>query len=295
MASHPYLKKVRQLFSRLLCSFGVDPSLSMMIITFWMFVQDNSSLDLFECTNEFNHHDIVGMITFVKKYLHVLVRLESSALNTSSLSHKEVVDGIDFYLNNVCFEAVGDILDDFEIQELIYQYAQDHDESLREEIQRRMGTVTNSAESSSQAHNTQGQGTSAHNLESIREEENFSSPTYHLVETFDALSITKIEDELKHQQDIIPKEQRTLLVIFSDGYPLTGDELNDFFSRYGMVQEIVIKEPPLRLYPVCALITYHSPYPLLIVLNEERRVHLIINRKDVWVQRYVEDEVPTSP
>nr|CAB3453071.1 unnamed protein product [Digitaria exilis] len=177
-----------------------------------------------------------------------------------------------------------------------------------------MGTVTNSAESSSQAHNTQVQGTSAHNLESIREEENLSAPTYHLVETFDALSVTKIADELKHQQDIIPKEQRTLLVNFSDGYPLTGDELNDFFSsetinmnqiiflaqcRYGMVQEIVIKEPPLRLYPVCALITYHSPYPLRIVLSivlsEEKRVHLIINRKDVWVQRYVEDEVPISP
>nr|CAB3446323.1 unnamed protein product [Digitaria exilis] len=158
-----------------------------------------------------------------------------------------------------------------------------------------MDIVTNSAESSSQAQNTQGQGTSAHDLESIREETNLSAPTYHLVETFDASSITEITNELKHRQDIIPKEQRTLLVIFSDGYPLTGDELNDFFNRYGAVEEIVIKEPPLRLYPVCALIIYHSPHPLLIVLNEEKRVHLIINRKDVWVQRYVKDEMPTSP
>ncbi|KAF8676655.1 hypothetical protein HU200_046890 [Digitaria exilis] len=267
----------------------------MMIIAFWMFVQENSSLDFFECINEFNHHDISGMITFVRKYIRVLVCLESSASNTSSLSRKEVIDGIDFYLNNVCYEAVGDILDDFEIQELIYKYAQDHDQSLREEIQRRMDIVTNSAESSSQAQNTQGQGTSAHDLESIREETNLSAPTYHLVETFDASSITEITNELKHRQDIIPKEQRTLLVIFSDGYPLTGDELNDFFNRYGAVEEIVIKEPPLRLYPVCALIIYHSPHPLLIVLNEEKRVHLIINKKDVWVQRYVKNEMPTSP
>jgi hypothetical protein len=36
MASDPYLKKVRRFFSHLLFSHGIDPSLPMMILAFWV-------------------------------------------------------------------------------------------------------------------------------------------------------------------------------------------------------------------------------------------------------------------
>jgi hypothetical protein len=36
---------------------------------------------------------------------------------------------------------VGDILNDFEIRELIYEYTQDHDERLKEEIYTRLVRV----------------------------------------------------------------------------------------------------------------------------------------------------------
>ncbi|RLM78951.1 hypothetical protein C2845_PM12G08810 [Panicum miliaceum] len=241
MASHPYLKKVRWLFSRLLFSLGIDPSLSMMIAAFWMFVQEN-----------------------------------------------EVIEGIDFYLNNFCYEAVGDPLNDFEIQELIYEYAQDHDAHLKEEIYTGLGLGTNLAESSSQTHSSQGQGTMAHLLDPIEKETTSSPSIDSLGETVDALNITETTDELQHRLDIILKEERTLLVSFFDGYPLTGHELNDFFSWFEVVEEITIEEPSIRPNPLWALITFRSPYILTSVLNGEQRFHFIINGKDVWVQRYIE-------
>ncbi|OEL28208.1 hypothetical protein BAE44_0010773, partial [Dichanthelium oligosanthes] len=115
-------------------------------------------------------------------------------------------------------------------------------------------------ESSSQDHNTQVQGRSAHMLETVEEETTSSSPTDYLGETLVALGIIEIPDELQHQQDSIMKEERTLLlVIFSYGYPLTEDELNDFFGWYGVVEKIAIDEPSLSPNPLCALFTYRSP------------------------------------
>ncbi|PAN05146.1 hypothetical protein PAHAL_1G117400 [Panicum hallii] len=274
MASHPYLKKVRRLFSHLLFSLGIDPSLSMMIFAFWMFVQENGCFDFFECINAFDGQHISVMITFVRKCVATLVHLESSDSNR-----------IDFYLNNFCYEAVGDPLNDFEIQELIYEYAQDHDARLKEEIYKRLGLGTNLAKSSGQTHSSQGQGTRAHLLDPIEKETTSSPSIDSLGETVDALNITETTDELQHRLDIILKEERTLLVSFFDGYPLTGHELNDFFS-YCLFS--LYMEPSIRPNPHWALITFCSPYVLTNVLNGEQRFHFIINGKDVWVQRYIE-------
>nr|TKW36903.1 hypothetical protein SEVIR_1G012200v2 [Setaria viridis] len=288
MASHPYLKKVRWLFSRLLFSFEIDPSLSMIIIAFWMFVQENGCVDFLECISAFDENHILDMIAFVRNYVGVLVHLESSYSNTSSPSRKQVIDGIDFYINNICYEAVGDLLNDFEIQELIYEYAQDHDECLEEEIYTRLGLVTNLAESSSQADNTQDQGTSAYILETIEEETTSSPSIDSLGETLDALGIIDNAKELQLQQDNIVKEERALFVISFDGYPLTRDELYDFFSWFGVIEEITIEEPSITPDLHWALITFRSTYAVISVLNEDKMFHYVINGKDVWVQRYVE-------
>ena len=134
MASHPYLKKVHRLFSRMLFPIGVDPFLAVLIIAFWMFAEEDGYVDYFECINAFNGYNILVMVDSVRKFVVDLVHLASSDTNSSSPSAKEVIERIDFYLNNICSEALGDLLEEFEIQDLIYEYAQDHDEHLREEI-----------------------------------------------------------------------------------------------------------------------------------------------------------------
>ncbi|KXG29965.1 uncharacterized protein LOC110435151 [Sorghum bicolor] len=285
MASHPYLKKVRWLFSRMLFSIGVDPFLAILIITFWMYAEEDGCVDYFECINAFNESNILVMVDSVRKYLVDLVHLASSDTNSNSPYAKEVIERIDFYLDNICFEALGDLLEEFEIHDLIYEYAQDHDECLREEIFVRLGIVTNLDESSSQAQNTQGQATSALMPETTEEATILSWSTDFLEE------ILENADELLCQPNNIPKEERTLLVIFSDGYPLTEDELYDFFSwNYGEVEEIVIEEPRLRPHPLCALIIFSSPNTLFSILNGDKRAHFIIKGKDLWVQRNVEDK-----
>jgi len=134
MASHPYLKKVHRLFSRMLFSIGVDPFLVVLTIAFLMFAEEDGYVDFFECINAFNEYHILVMVDFVRKFVVDLVHLVSGDTNSSSPSAKEVIERIDFYLNNICSEALGDLLEEFEIQELIYEYAQDHDERLMEEI-----------------------------------------------------------------------------------------------------------------------------------------------------------------
>jgi hypothetical protein len=92
MASDPYLKKVRRFFSRLLFSHGIDPSLPMMILYFWMFVQENGCVNLFECMSAFNKRHILVMIAFIRHYVDVLIHLESSDSNTSSPPRKGVIE-----------------------------------------------------------------------------------------------------------------------------------------------------------------------------------------------------------
>lgn len=80
-----------------------------------------------------NNHILV-IVDSVRKFVVDLVHLASSGTNNNSSSAQEVIERIDFYLNNICSEALGDLLEEFEIQDLIYEYAQDHDEQLREEL-----------------------------------------------------------------------------------------------------------------------------------------------------------------
>lgn len=134
MASHPYLKKVHRLFSRMLFSVGVDPFLAVLTVAFWMFAKEDDYVDYFECINAFNQYHILVMVDSMRNFVVDLVHLASDDTNSSSRNAKEVIERIDFYLNSICSEALGDLLDEFEIQELIYEYAQDHDEHLREEI-----------------------------------------------------------------------------------------------------------------------------------------------------------------
>jgi hypothetical protein len=132
MASHPYLKKVRRLFSRMLFSIGVDPFLAVLTIAFLMFAEEDGYV-CFECINAFNEYHTLVMVDSVRRFVVDIVHLVSGDTNSSTPGAKEVIERIDFYLNNICSEALGDLLE-FEIQELIYEYAQDHDERLMEEI-----------------------------------------------------------------------------------------------------------------------------------------------------------------
>ncbi|XP_047076216.1 uncharacterized protein LOC124686285 [Lolium rigidum] len=86
----------------------------------------------------------------------------------------------------------------------------------------------------------------------------------------------------------VPRDERTLFVTFSNGYPLTKDELHDFFMRhYGDVEEITVEEPIGNKQPLYAHVIFYSQVTLFRVLDGNLRVKFMTRGKHLWARQYV--------
>ncbi|KAI5016068.1 hypothetical protein ZWY2020_005915 [Hordeum vulgare] len=113
--------------------------------------------------------------------------------------------------------------------------------------------------------------------------------TSRLVTLLDKLSLRENHNDAitQHQSDV-PPDERTLFVTFSNGYPLTKDELHEFFMRhYGDIEEISVEEPIERRPPLYAHVTFYSQMTLFHVLDGNRRVKFMIRGKHLWARQYV--------
>lgn len=139
MASDPFLKIVRHLFSRLLFSLQVAPSLAMMIISFWVFVEEHGHVGrgFIESINYLNDYHIQSILSYAEKICVGILHLESSDSNASPFQ-KEFAEGIRLYLNNVCYEAVADLLDQFQVEKSVRPTSQAHEDSLEEYVHQKM-------------------------------------------------------------------------------------------------------------------------------------------------------------
>ncbi|VAH13530.1 unnamed protein product [Triticum turgidum subsp. durum] len=92
--------------------------------------------------------------------------------------------------------------------------------------------------------------------------------------TLDKLSLRENHnDAIMQQLSDVPPDERTLFVTFSNGYPLTEDELYDFFmSHYGDIEEISIEVPFEDRLPLYAHVTFYSQLTLFRVLDGNMRV-----------------------
>ncbi|VAH13523.1 unnamed protein product [Triticum turgidum subsp. durum] len=115
--------------------------------------------------------------------------------------------------------------------------------------------------------------------------------TSHLAALLDKLSLRENHNDAITQQlsDIpIPPDERTLFVTFSNGYPLTKDELHEFFMRhYGDIEEISVEEPIESRPPLYAHVTFYSQMTLFRVLDGNRRVKFMTRGKHLWARQYV--------
>ncbi|XP_044955554.1 uncharacterized protein LOC123406136 [Hordeum vulgare subsp. vulgare] len=83
-------------------------------------------------------------------------------------------------------------------------------------------------------------------------------------------------DAIMQQLSDVPPDERTLFVTFSNGYPLTKDELYEFFmSHYGDIEEINIEVPFEDRPPLYAHVTFHSQLTLFRVLDGNIRVNFM--------------------
>ncbi|KAF7103957.1 hypothetical protein CFC21_104887 [Triticum aestivum] len=115
--------------------------------------------------------------------------------------------------------------------------------------------------------------------------------TSHLAALLDKLILRENHNDAITQQlsDIpIPPDERTLFVTFSNGYPLTKDELHEFFMRhYGDIEEISVEEPIESRPPLYAHVTFYSQMTLFRVLDGNRRVKFMTRGKHLWARQYV--------
>lgn len=259
-----------------------------------MWLEGNGHVDFLEHINAFDDNHVSAIASSAKSFIEGLHLEPSDSVNRSTpntLFQEEVMEGIAFYLNNFCYKVLGDLFGKAKVNELIRQIGQAYQGHLKDQFR---GLIANLIEATLLIHKDHGEGTSSSStqspacqiLQTIMEGTPLSQSTNRLAEILETSTITEKQndgDKLPNQHD-----ERTLLVTFSSGHPLTEDELHDFFMRnYGDVEEISLEEPVEPSHPLHGLVKFFSQETLLRVLDGNKRVKFMISGKHLWARKYV--------
>jgi len=103
-------KHGRQLYYRLVFLLGMDPSLSIEIIAFWLLVEGNGEVDFLRHINSFHGNMFLEIIDMGKQFIDAM-HGNPGGLKSRSASkfHEEVIFGTCFFLNNVCYKVLSDL------------------------------------------------------------------------------------------------------------------------------------------------------------------------------------------
>ncbi|XP_051197008.1 uncharacterized protein [Lolium perenne] len=318
---------LRELFFRLVVCFEIESSLSREIIAFWLWLQGNSQAAFLLSIESFDDDHFHVIASGAKPFVEILhFEFDGSDPRSVPRNHfrREAIEGISFYLNKVCYEALQVLQERANMNFLHNQTAHLYQKSYGEFMNDRVpicsmtdlhreayGNSMNDQVPLSSKHlltkikalyaNTQnhhgGEGTSSRNLhlqtshmllqdiKGVYE----CQPTSRLVTLFDNLSFRERHDNpIMQQLSDVPRDERTLFVTFSNGYPLTKDELHDFFMRhYGDVEEITVEEPIGNKQPLYAHVIFYSQVTLFRVLDGNLRVKFMTRGKHLWARQYV--------
>jgi hypothetical protein len=101
----------RQLYYRLVFLLGMDPSLSIEIIAFWLLVEGNGEVDFLRRVNSFHGDHFLALVAAGKQFIDALHGNPVVDLKPRSARefHNQVVMGICFFLDNVCYKVLDDI------------------------------------------------------------------------------------------------------------------------------------------------------------------------------------------
>ncbi|KAI5017114.1 hypothetical protein ZWY2020_037492 [Hordeum vulgare] len=228
---------------------------------------------------------------------------------------KEAVEGISFYLNGICYEALEDLRERIEMDFIHNQGTYLRQEAYGQPMTDRVPVGSKNLLTKIKAlyDNTPkhpGEGTSSKNIHvqisQMHHGEGSSSRNIHgqtshmlchdyqstsrLAALPDKLSLREDHnDAIMQQLSDVPPDERTLFVTFSNGYPLTKDELYEFFmSHYEDIEEINIEVPFEDRPPLYAHVTFHSQLTLFRVLDGNIRVNFMTcSGKHIWARRFV--------
>ncbi|VAH13529.1 unnamed protein product [Triticum turgidum subsp. durum] len=277
---------LRELFFRLVFGLQVESSLSMEIIAFWLWLQGNGQVDFLGRIYSFGDNHFRALVSSAKRFLEVLHFGFDDLANRSiprSDFKKEAVEGISLYLNGICYEALEDLRERIEMDSIHNQRMYLRHDAYGQSMTDRVPVGSEHLLTKIKAlyvntPNHDGEDTSSRNTHvqtsHINDEVHDYQSTSRLVTSLDSLSLReKHNDVIMQQLSDVPPDERTLFVTFSNGYPLTEDELYDFFmSHYGDIEEISIEVPFEDRLPLYAHVTFYSQLTLFRVLDGNMRV-----------------------
>ncbi|KAF0892667.1 hypothetical protein E2562_017645 [Oryza meyeriana var. granulata] len=82
---------------------------------------------------------------------------------------------------------------------------------------------------------------------------------------------------------------RSLFVTFSKGFPLTRDEIEEYFTeRWGdCLEKVMMEKTPAGEPPTYGRIVFRHAVMATAVLGGERLVKLVVNGRQLWARKYV--------
>ncbi|TVU39675.1 hypothetical protein EJB05_13107, partial [Eragrostis curvula] len=293
---------VRQLLFRLVFSLGIDSSLSMEIIAFWLWAEGNGHVDFLARIDSFSDSHLWKIASVGNSFIQALF-LESSHSSggrstRGSYFQDEAIAGIAFYRNNICYK----VFEDLQFQEIakmkktISSTSQGHQGSIKGKEVPMSTTDLLSKIRASYINRNSEEGTSSRSilsktriLQDVKYTTDAGQSTYDLASLMGTLTIRENPyDAVQMQQhSSVPSDERTLFVTFSNGYPFTEDELYDFFMwRFGDVEEIRVEEPVEPKPPLYAHVTLFSQATMFRVLDGNWRVKFMWRGKHLWARQY---------
>uniref|UniRef100_K4AJY7 RRM domain-containing protein n=1 Tax=Setaria italica TaxID=4555 RepID=K4AJY7_SETIT len=306
----------RQLYYRLVFLLGMDPSLSIEIIAFWLLVEGNSEVDFLRRINSFHGDHFLALVATGKQFIDALhgnlVDLKSRSAREF---HSQVMLGICFFLNNVCYKVLTDLRQKAEHGVAIHDIEESPKSPdsnyhvLRRYMKDRHHISTVSTKITCfKTYFDRGCSISRSMPSAISLEDIEESPdsNYHDIHDLESLfnnctispqflsewdntfpqSSTMNMDPYVHSP--VPQDDRTLFVTFSNGYPLTKKEVYNFFmSNFGDVESLRIEEPVELRPPQYAVVIFGSLETVLLILSGKEKVKFVIGGKHLWARKYV--------
>ncbi|XP_042426017.1 uncharacterized protein LOC122013868 [Zingiber officinale] len=318
---HAYHDEERRIFSRMVFILGLEPNLSMKIIAFWLWLEENKCKDVVQRLNSLDDRYLLRVCDVAKSFL------DSLQLSYSSMDHaypseghfkqafRDVaICGINYYLDNVCHKVLLDIRKQVHqsyIEKLVEEMGRVH---FGSEFVRKTGCSHIRIENFTDGSRIK-EGNSYMmrkeltplDLNKIKSRNRFFDNMRNSFQTND--DFLRCEDLVQYHsttKDVansslssnvssstnrkIPRDERTLFVTFSNGHPLSEEQLQAFFMRhFGDVERVYAPERADNKPPLYAHVTFCSPATLVRVLNGNGnvKVKFVIEGKQLWARRFV--------
>ncbi|KAM7272819.1 hypothetical protein ACFE04_027483 [Oxalis oulophora] len=95
-------------------------------------------------------------------------------------------------------------------------------------------------------------------------------------------------DALEFHPKATPEDARTMFLTFSKGYPLSHEEIFQFFtSKWGrVVQEVLIEHTHEGVEPLFGRVVLTSSSVIPIILNGQAKAKFFVNHKHLWARTY---------